>query len=218
MAGTKEEILVVDDSLAIRTTMSLVLSELGYRVRTAEDGLTALREVHRTVPDILLSDLDMPIMSGFELLSISRRSYPEIQIIAMSGAYSPYEVNPVVAADAFFHKGQGVEDLLRTLATLTQTPRRAPLNLCTIPPIIIHRNAHESTPGAGVTISCPECLKAFAAQARSAISRLFETRCPHCDSPIQYAIVQHSNENTLQTSQFKPGATLRTQNAPSFCY
>src|SRR5271163_4553293 len=45
MTRTKEEILNVDDSLPIRTSMSLALGEMGYRVRTAEDGFAALREI-----------------------------------------------------------------------------------------------------------------------------------------------------------------------------
>ena len=56
--------------------MSHVLTEIGYRVRSAEDGFSALREMRHEVPDILLSDLNMPGMSGFELLSVVRRRFP----------------------------------------------------------------------------------------------------------------------------------------------
>ena len=51
-----------------RGVLSHVLSEMGYRVRTAEDGFSALAELRKEIPDILLSDLNMPGMSGFELL------------------------------------------------------------------------------------------------------------------------------------------------------
>src|SRR5580658_10665211 len=99
MARTKEEILIVDDSLSIRTSMSLVLNEMGYRVRTAEDGFDALRQVRQLMPDILLSDLNMPGMSGFELLAVFRQRFPEIKLIAMSGAFSHGAAPPNLSAD-----------------------------------------------------------------------------------------------------------------------
>jgi CheY-like chemotaxis protein len=218
MPRTKEEILIVDDSHAIRTTMSLVLSEMGYRARTAEDGLAALREVRQSRPDILLTDLNMPGMSGFELLSISHRRFPEIQTIAMSGAFLRNQVPSGLTADAFFQKGQGVGELLQILARLAQTERRDPRDSSPVTPLIIHRDANDSSPGACAKISCPECLKTFAEPAGGASGRMFETHCRHCDYSIQYAIVQQSNQTNLQTSQFKLGATFRSQYAPSFSY
>ena len=57
-------------------------------MRSAEDGFSALEEIRRLTPDVLLSDLNMPHMSGFELLSVVRRRFPAIYAIAMSGAFS----------------------------------------------------------------------------------------------------------------------------------
>ena len=87
MGNTRNRILVVDDKEYIRTTTTLVLEEMGYIARSAEDGIAALREIRKEEPDILLSDLNMPGMSGFELLMEVRRSFPSIQVIAMSGAF-----------------------------------------------------------------------------------------------------------------------------------
>jgi hypothetical protein len=69
-------LLVVDDEASIRLSLSQALIEIGYSVRCAEDGFSALRELSSAVPDLLLSDLNMPGMSGFELLSEVRRSFP----------------------------------------------------------------------------------------------------------------------------------------------
>jgi CheY-like chemotaxis protein len=126
MHGTKARLLIVDDEPAIRTSMSLVLAEIGYRVRSAADGHSALLEIEQEVPDILLSDLNMPGMSGFELLSVVRRQFPAIQTIAMSGAFSGNEVPSGVAADAFYQKGSSMGALLQIIATIPQVERRLP--------------------------------------------------------------------------------------------
>jgi CheY-like chemotaxis protein len=211
MARTKEEILIVDDSLSIRTSMSLVLNEMGYRVRTAEDGFDALRQVRQLMPDILLSDLNMPGMSGFELLSVFRQRFPTVQTIAMSGAFSHGEVPSGVVADAFFPKGQGIEALMQTIAILAQTRRRAPRPWCSVSPFIVERSAYGSFQEACITISCPECLRTFTPPFAGDGGRLIDTHCFHCGFSIQYAIVQQSNQTNLQASQYKLGASVRSQ-------
>ena len=56
------------------------------------------------LPDVLISDLDMPRMSGFELLFVVRERFPEVGVIAMSGAYSGNRVPRGLAANAFYPK------------------------------------------------------------------------------------------------------------------
>jgi CheY-like chemotaxis protein len=81
--------------------LSQVLAKNGYTARSAADGFSALAEIQREVPDILISELNMPGMSGFELLRLVRRQFPSIRAIAIS-AFSGEEISPGVAADAFF--------------------------------------------------------------------------------------------------------------------
>jgi DNA-binding NarL/FixJ family response regulator len=59
----------------------------GFSVRTAEDGFVALKILREVLPDLILTDLRMPGMSGFELLSIVPRRFPHIPTIAISGEY-----------------------------------------------------------------------------------------------------------------------------------
>ena len=92
--AAKHEILVVDDEVAVRDTLALVLQSSGYDVSTAMNGFDALLQLKRRLPAILLSDLNMPQMSGFELLSVVRRRFPQISVIAMSGAYHSGEAVP----------------------------------------------------------------------------------------------------------------------------
>ncbi|MGO9339804.1 MAG: response regulator [Terracidiphilus sp.] len=120
MPDTKANLLIVDDEPSIRTTLSCLLEEMGFRVRTAEDGLSALIEIGEEIPDILLSDLHMPGMSGFELLTVVRCRFPALRTIAMSGAFSGDEVPSGVAADGFYQKGSGVGLLLKMMETQRQ--------------------------------------------------------------------------------------------------
>jgi CheY-like chemotaxis protein len=86
--AAKRQILVVDDNQAIRETFALLLMSAGYDVVVAEDGFAALSQLRKLLPDVIVSDLEMPRMSGFELLSVVRRRFPQILTVAMSGAYS----------------------------------------------------------------------------------------------------------------------------------
>jgi CheY-like chemotaxis protein len=123
-------LLVVDDEPAVRTTLSHVLAEIGYSVRSAEDGVSALAEIQKDIPDIILSDLNMPGMSGFEFLSVVRRRFPSIWVVAMSGAFSGDEVPSGVAADNFYQKGSDIRALLKIIGE--QTP---PKRLAAIQPV-----------------------------------------------------------------------------------
>src|ERR1700676_2507338 len=106
MKDQKDSILIVEDEESVRTSLAEVFSYLGYHTRSAGDGLAALIQIRQEVPDILLSDLNMPAMSGFELLSVIRRRFPRVVAVATSGAYSLGSVPPGVIADAFYAKGR----------------------------------------------------------------------------------------------------------------
>jgi CheY-like chemotaxis protein len=125
MPDTKPTLLIVDDEPAIRTSLSLLLAEIGYRVRTAEDGFSALAEMRMELPEILLADLNMPGMSGFELLSVVKLRFPAMLTVAMSGAFQGNEVPSGVLADAFYHKGSSMGSLLMILNSVHHPGPRA---------------------------------------------------------------------------------------------
>lgn len=82
----KNRVLVVDDDESIRELFTLLLRKEGYEVTAAENGFDGLLKLKKLVPDVIISDLNMPKMSGFEFLSVVRRRFPEISVIASSGA------------------------------------------------------------------------------------------------------------------------------------
>ena len=65
-------VLVVDDSLTVRKITTRLLTREGFRVDSAKDGVDALEKMHDLVPDVVLLDVEMPRMDGFELARVMR--------------------------------------------------------------------------------------------------------------------------------------------------
>jgi CheY-like chemotaxis protein len=81
-------VLVVEDDFAIRDLVSEVLDAAGYRVLTAENGVEALAKIDAQPPDLVVSDLMMPLLDGVELAARLRSDprFQKLPMIAMSGA------------------------------------------------------------------------------------------------------------------------------------
>jgi CheY-like chemotaxis protein len=129
------KILIVDHEPVIRTSMSHILIGVGYRVRSAEDGISALVKIGIEIPDIILSDLNLPSMSSFELLSVIRRCFPSIWVIAMSRTFSGEEASSGIAADAFYQKGCGAGSLLKIIRDLPRSERKSLIHTAAPAPI-----------------------------------------------------------------------------------
>ncbi|MCK5506125.1 MAG: response regulator, partial [Thermodesulfovibrionia bacterium] len=75
----KKSILVVDDSLSVRKFASMILQQNGYNVLNAPNGLEALKVLDENNVDLILTDLEMPVMHGYELLrELKRRGLSEV--------------------------------------------------------------------------------------------------------------------------------------------
>lgn len=134
MLSDQVTLLIVDDDRLLRTALCDVFVESGYRVRCAEDGFSALREIRQELPAIVLSDLNMPGMSGLEFLFVVRRRFPAIRVIAMSGAYSGSVVPRGIPADAFFEKGADLASLKRVVEEMTTVSNLVKYRATTAPP------------------------------------------------------------------------------------
>ncbi len=211
MPNTKVKLLIVDDDPSILMALSQIFIASGRSVRSAVDGFSALTEIRQEAPDILLSDLNMPGMSGFELLSVVRRRFPAIQVIAMSGAFSGDGIPPGVAADAFYEKGTSVSALVQIVKAMARPEHLPSLQHSNrLAPIWIPRNGHDPSGQAYVMITCPECLRTFPQIFSEDIHLIYETACVYCDSSIHYAIVQPTDPTTPQAFQRKPGTGMPT--------
>jgi CheY-like chemotaxis protein len=187
---SKHPILVVDDEPSIRESLARLLVSSGYDVSTANDGFAALLHLRQALPDLIVSDLNMPQMSGYELLSVVRRRFPQIITVAMSGAYEGDAVPSGVIADSFFAKGQSPKNLLATVATLIRTSgTRISAHQRECAPAWIPRNGNDVHGVPYVMVTCVECLRAFQLPVlEETTGRVLETPCRFCPSKNRYII------------------------------
>ncbi len=97
----RPRILVVDDDPAERESMAELLRLWGYQTDMARDGFDALEKVLSFVPDLVVSDLHMPLMDGIQLLQILKRQSRVMSSIIIAGELTPSEKCQGVALGAF---------------------------------------------------------------------------------------------------------------------
>ena len=81
MDGYGKRVLVAEDDDAVRSLISSILSDAGYNVYEAVDGLDAIDLLKRRRYDVLLTDYHMPKMDGLELLDLAQAMWPELPVI-----------------------------------------------------------------------------------------------------------------------------------------
>jgi CheY-like chemotaxis protein len=187
---SKCQILVIDDDQSVRESVAMLLMGAGYDVVAAEDGFRALSQLRKKLPDVVLSDLDMPGMSGFELLSVVRRRFPQISTVAMSGAYVGNELPFGVIADGFFAKGSQPKNLFRTIQGLLRTaPARRVEHYRACAPTWVPRNGNDLQGMPYVVLTCAECLRAFSMNLmKGTTGEVLEIPCRFCLSVNRYIV------------------------------
>ncbi|HEY6542662.1 MAG TPA: response regulator [Ktedonobacteraceae bacterium] len=118
----KQHILVVDDSQDMRDLLQRLLERAGYRVVVAEDGQASLIQAKLHHPDLILMDLSLPDMDGWEAVGHLRKM-PEFRttpIIAVTAHVSPQEAERAMAAGCTAHIGKpfNTKALLQEVARL----------------------------------------------------------------------------------------------------
>ncbi|RZA11022.1 MAG: response regulator [Proteobacteria bacterium] len=113
------KILLVDDEADFLASIQSILEDEGYDVITAENGTRALHLVEEQKPDLVLTDIVMPDVSGLQLAqSIRQSSSKLIPIISMTGYPFQDELGPngLRLVDIYLTKPLQVSDLLTALA------------------------------------------------------------------------------------------------------
>lgn len=113
----KNRILVVDDEEALRTVLSTELSSEGYEVSAASDGGEAIEMVKGNDYDLVLLDIKMPNVDGFEVLKFVKGTKPDIKVIMLTGFADLKNAieSKRLGAEDFVSKPYDLVDLLTTI-------------------------------------------------------------------------------------------------------
>jgi CheY-like chemotaxis protein len=188
---SKASILFVDDEPCMREVMAMILTEEGYEVSTATDGFDALAQLRTSVPDLIISDLQMPRMSGVEFLAVVRHRFPAIPVIAISGASDTKEFLPAdVMADAFYPKCRCQPDeLMRTVSNLIHLPLARPTNYHPASPSRVQtaRRIQDASGRPAWLLTCSECLRAFSwVSGEMNGAETQQAHCRFCMTPVNF--------------------------------
>jgi len=121
-------ILIIEDDENFRYLLRMHLLQAGYEVRVAEDGVDGGRALLAQVPDLIISDLNMPFLNGIELLSLLKQdpTTASIPVILLSGSTdqdTQAKVAQLGAAD-FLGKPVTRDDLLTSVEACLDRLRR----------------------------------------------------------------------------------------------
>jgi len=210
-AKSKTRILVVEDDISVRLTIFQLLREQGYEVTTAADGFDALLHLQQEVPHLILSDLNMPQMSGFELLSVVRRRFPEILVVASSGAYDSSEIPNGVIADAFYAKAQeSSSGLLEVIANLIRSGPNDHKGQNA--PVWIPRNGKDHNGQPFILLTCTQCLRSFPFTVdHEPRGEVLKTPCIYCPHEVTYIIDFSRSVNSPEKRAAWKAAFLKSQ-------
>ena len=118
MTERNTRVLVVEDELATQQILAEILSDEGYEVDVASHGLQALDRVRQALPDVVLLDLNMPVMDGWGFQDALRKldggDHP--QIILLTADYNARDQARRLGARAYLTKPFDIDKLLATVS------------------------------------------------------------------------------------------------------
>src|SRR5687767_10201174 len=120
---TRQRILVADDDAVIREAVTEILEIEGYRVLTAADGLEALRLLRQDPPALLILDMRMPGLNGWEVAAEMRSLAIDVPILVMTAARDARAWAAEVAASGYLAKPFELQALVDAVERLSG-PRR----------------------------------------------------------------------------------------------
>ncbi len=112
----KKRVLVVDDEPQVRETIGEALSLEGYEVTEASNGAEALALLRTVQPDVIVLDLWMPIMDGWEFRKAQVQSHPGIPLVVLSALDLSHERLAELRAEALVGKPFDLDELYESVA------------------------------------------------------------------------------------------------------
>jgi len=120
-----KKILIADDEANIVTSLEYLMEKSGYEVRTARNGIEAISLVESFLPDVVLLDVMMPYMSGYEVCQAIRQrdDWQNIKIVMLSAKGREAEVNKglSIGADTYITKPFSNHELIEKINGLLQS-------------------------------------------------------------------------------------------------
>jgi CheY-like chemotaxis protein len=123
----KEKIMLIDDDPAIRQLLTRLLTEEGYTVLSASNGVEAIELVNNAQFDLVLLDLNMPVMDGWETFEKITSKNPLLPFVIITAR--PNQLFPAVASGtgALMEKPLDLPKLISTIRTLLKEPPKVQL-------------------------------------------------------------------------------------------
>jgi two-component system, OmpR family, response regulator len=127
---TPIKILIVDDEAGVRELLKDALKLAGFETLTANDGMSALTALRSFTPDIMIIDINMPLMDGFELVERLRKNGNDVPVLMLSARADRVDVTRglTLGADDYVVKPFGLEELVLRLKAIL---RRSHFNAAT---------------------------------------------------------------------------------------
>ena len=141
-------IMIVEDDVNQRKLMSTVLEQYGYNVTTATDGIDALNQLDKKHIDLIILDIMMPRMDGFELTETLRQSGCNIPILMVTAKQSPVDKRKgfIIGTDDYMTKPVDEEEMVLRVGALLRRAKIASEKKLTVGSTTLHYDS--------LTVSC----------------------------------------------------------------
>jgi DNA-binding response OmpR family regulator len=121
-------VLIVEDEDSILLSLEFLMSQAGYDVLTARDGAAAMRLIGEEAPDLVLLDVMLPLLDGFEVCRLVRGNpalpQPRIMMVTARGRETEISRGLALGANAYLTKPFSTRDLMEKVRSLLQGPER----------------------------------------------------------------------------------------------
>jgi two-component system OmpR family response regulator len=144
-----ELILIVDDEAGVRELLGDALRIAGFETMSAPDGMSALTVIRERKPDLLIIDINMPLMDGFELVERLRKTGDNTPALMLSARADRVDITRglTLGADDYVTKPFGLEELLLRIKAIlrrSQVPT-SESSILTCGPISLDESSHTVT-------------------------------------------------------------------------